>query len=142
MIREWLTAGVFERGKGFAPTVEGTPQGGVISPLLLNVALHGLEHAAGVRYITAGRQAGDTKPGSPVVIRYADDLVALCHSQRQAEQIKAGLAEWLAPRGLVFNEDKTRIVHLSAGGCGSSTGMTFRSFGDVSGGHAARSQVC
>jgi RNA-directed DNA polymerase len=77
--------------------------------------LHGLEHAAGVRYITVGRQAGDTQPGSPVVIRYADDMVALCHSQRQAEQIKASLAEWLAPRGLVFNEDKTRIVHLSAG---------------------------
>ena len=115
MIRDWLTAGVFETGKGFAPTEEGTPQGGVISPLLLNVALHGLEHAAGVRYITSGRQAGDTKPGSPVVIRYADDLIALCHTQRQAEQIKASLAEWLAPRGLVFNEDKTRIVHLSTG---------------------------
>lgn len=115
MIRDWLTAGVLEKGKGLAPTEEGTPQGGVISPLLLNVALHGLEHAAGVRYITVGRQAGDTKPGSPVVIRYADDLVALCHTQRQAEQIKASLAEWLAPRGLVFNEDKTRIVHLSAG---------------------------
>lgn len=115
MIRDWLKAGVFEAGKGFAPTEEGTPQGGVISPLLLNIALHGLEHAAGVRYITAGRQAGDTKTGSPVVVRYADDLVALCHSQRQAEQIKASLAEWLAPRGLVFNEDKTRIVHLDAG---------------------------
>ena len=115
MIRDWLKAGVFETGKGFAPTEEGTPQGGVISPLLLNVALHGLEEAAGVRYITAGRHAGDTKPGSPVVIRYADDLVALCHTQRQAEQVKASLAEWLAPRGLVFNEDKTRIVHLSAG---------------------------
>ena len=106
---------MFERGKGFAPTEEGTPQGGVISPLLLNVALHGLETAAGVRYITVGRHAGDIKPGSPVVIRYADDLVALCHSQRQAEQVKASLAEWLAPRGLVFNEDKTRIVHLSTG---------------------------
>src|SRR5712692_9893640 len=50
MIRDWLKAGVFEAGKGFAPTEEGTPQGGVISPLLLNVALHGLEEAAGVRY--------------------------------------------------------------------------------------------
>ena len=69
MIRGWLKAGVLEAGKGFAPTEEGTPQGGVISPLLLNVALHGLEQAAGVRYITSGRQAGDTKPGSPVVIR-------------------------------------------------------------------------
>src|SRR3954468_13510012 len=115
MIRRWLTAGGIERGKGFAPTEEGTPQGGVISPLLLNVALHGLESAAGVRYITAGRNAGDIKAGSPVVIRYADDMIALCHSQRQAEQVQASLAEWLAPRGLVFNEDKTAIVPLSTG---------------------------
>src|ERR1700730_11740144 len=48
LISGWLKAGVFEPGKGFAPTVEGTPQGGVISPCLLNVALHGLEEAAGV----------------------------------------------------------------------------------------------
>ncbi len=88
----------------------------MVSPLLLNIALHGLEKAAGVRYRnTAGDHAGETMPGSPVVIRYADDLIALCHSERQAQQVKARLAEWLAPRGLVFNEDKTRIVHLSAG---------------------------
>jgi RNA-directed DNA polymerase len=111
MIRDWLKAGVFEAGKGFAPTDEGTPQGGPISPLLLNVALHGLEEAAGVRY----GQAGDTKTGSPVVVRYADDLVALCHNQQQAQQVKARLAEWLAPRGLAFNEDKTRVVHLDDG---------------------------
>jgi len=117
MIRDWLKAGVFEAGKGFAPTEEGTPQGGVISPLLLNVALHGLETAARVRYRGVGRQtAGDkTQAGSPVVVRYADDLVALCYSQEQAYQVKAGLAEWLAPRGLVFNEDKTRVVHLDKG---------------------------
>jgi RNA-directed DNA polymerase len=108
MIHGWLKAGVFEKGKGFAPTEEGTPQGGVISPLLLNVALHGLEQAAGVRYIASGRQAGDIVAGSPMVIRYADDMIALCHTRQQAEQIKARLAEWLAPRGLVFNEDKTR----------------------------------
>ena len=113
MIRDWLKAGVFEAGKGFAPTEEGTPQGGVISPLLLNVALHGLEEAAGVRYFTSGSQAGETRAGSPVVIRYADDLIALCHSQEQAQQVQARLAEWLAPRGLVFNQDKTSIVHLA-----------------------------
>ncbi len=50
-----------------------------------------------------------------MVVRYADDLIALCHSREQAEQVKARLAEWLAPRGLVFNEDKTRITHLEAG---------------------------
>src|SRR5215813_9425118 len=53
--------------------------------------------------------------GSPVAVRYADDMVVLCHSQQQAAQVKARLAEWLAPRGLAFNEDKTKIVHLSDG---------------------------
>jgi RNA-directed DNA polymerase len=115
LIRLWLKAGVFEAGKGFAPTREGTPQGGVISPLLLNVALHGLEEAAGVRYYTTARSDGATKPDSPVLVRYADDLVALCHSQAQAQQVKAKLAAWLAPRGLTFNEAKTRIVHASDG---------------------------
>jgi RNA-directed DNA polymerase len=115
LIREWLKAGVFEAGKGFAPTTEGTPQGGVISPCLLNVALHGLEEAAGVRYKTSGIHAGETVTGSPVAVRYADDVVVLCHSQEQAGQVKARLAEWLAPRGLAFNEDKTKIVHLGEG---------------------------
>src|SRR5499425_1268267 len=115
MIRGWLKAGVFEAGKGFAPTGEGTPQGGVISPCLLSVALHGLEEAAGVRYRTLGTHTGKVMPGSPVAVRYADDVVVLCHSQEQAAQVKARLAEWLAPRGLAFNEDKTRIVHLSEG---------------------------
>jgi RNA-directed DNA polymerase len=82
---------------------------------MMNVALHGLEEAAGVRYITFGRNAGDTRPGCPVVVRYADDLVACCHSSQQAEQVKAQLAGWLAPRGLVFNQDKTKIVHLAEG---------------------------
>jgi len=115
MIRDWLKAGVFEPGKGFAPTGEGTPQGGVISPLLMNVALHGLEEAAGVRYQTAGVHAGETKPGSPILVRYADDLVVLCNSQEQAEQVKVQLAGWLTPRGLAFNEGKTKIVPLSQG---------------------------
>jgi RNA-directed DNA polymerase len=114
MIAGWLKAGVVEDGV-FTPTEEGTPQGGVVSPLMMNVALHGLEEAAGVRYQASGAHAGDTRPGSPVVVRYADDLVACCHSRQQAEQVKAQLAEWLAPRGLVFNEDKTKIVHLSEG---------------------------
>jgi RNA-directed DNA polymerase len=87
----------------------------VISPCLLNVALHGLEAAAGVRYRTSGRHAGEIMPGTPAVIRYADDMVVLCHSQEQAVQVKAQLAQWLGPRGLAFNEDKTKIVSLSDG---------------------------
>src|SRR5438105_518023 len=68
MIAGWLKAGVFEAGKGFTPAGEGTPQGGVISPCLLNVALHGLEGAAGVRYRTSGVRAGDPASGSPVAV--------------------------------------------------------------------------
>jgi RNA-directed DNA polymerase len=113
MVSGWLKAGVVDRGR-FAPTEEGTPQGGVVSPLLLNIALHGMEEAAGVRYLS-GTHVGHTRPGSPVLIRYADDLAALCHSREEAEQVKRRLAEWLAPRGLTFNEDKTRIVHLADG---------------------------
>ena len=114
MIAGWLKAGIFEAGKGFTPTGEGTPQGGVISPLLLNIALHGLEEAAGVRYQT-GIYAGTVRAGCPALTRYADDLVVCCYSRQQAEQVKAQLAEWLEPRGLAVNEAKTRIVPLSEG---------------------------
>lgn len=114
MVRDWLKAGVVERGR-FSPTEEGTPQGGVISPTLLNIALHGMEQAAGVRYLTSRSHGGETVAGAPVLVRYADDLVALCHTRLEAEQVKARLGEWLAPRGLVFNEDKTRIVHVDDG---------------------------
>jgi RNA-directed DNA polymerase len=51
----------------------------------------------------------------PVLVRYADDLLAFCHSREQAEQVKADLAEWLEPRGLRFNEDKTRVVQVEDG---------------------------
>ena len=71
LIADWLKAGVIEQGR-FAPTEEGTPQGGVVSPLLLNVALHGMEQAAGVRYRQTGVHAGDAVQGSTVLIRYAD----------------------------------------------------------------------
>ena len=113
-IGQWLKAGVLDKGR-LAPTERGSPQGGVISPVLMNVALHGMEEAAGVRYITTGSNAGTARPGSPVLIRYADDALALCHSREQAEQVKARLAAWLAPRGLSFNEDKTTVVHLDDG---------------------------
>jgi RNA-directed DNA polymerase len=114
MIAGWLKAGIFEAGKGFAPTGEGTPQGGIISPLLLNIALHGLEEAAGVRYQT-GNYSGTVRAGCPALTRYADDLVVCCYSRQQAEQVKAQLAGWLEPRGLAFNDAKTRIVPLPEG---------------------------
>ena len=110
MIRAWLKAGVVENGR-LLRTEEGTPQGGVISPLLLNVALHGMETAAGARY-GADRHANRR---SPILIRYADDFVVHCHSRQQALEVKARLAAWLTPRGLAFNEDKTKVVSLSEG---------------------------
>jgi RNA-directed DNA polymerase len=114
MIRQWLKAGVVEQGR-LHRTEDGVPQGGVISPVLLNIALHGMEQAAGVRYYQSGTRAGWARSESPVLIRYADDLLALCHSRQQALEVKARLAAWLAPRGLVFNEEKTRIVSLDDG---------------------------
>jgi RNA-directed DNA polymerase len=110
MIRQWLKAGVVENGR-LSRTEEGTPQGGVASALLLNIALHGMETAAGARY------GADTyaRKGSPVLIRYADDFVVHCHSRQEAIEVKARLAAWLAPRGLAFNDDKTKVVSLSEG---------------------------
>ena len=86
--------------------------GGVISPLLLNVALHGLEEAAGVRYGPDGIRIAK---GTPVLVRYCDDFVVCCHSRQQAEQVQARLAGWLAPRGLAFSDEKTKIVSLESG---------------------------
>jgi RNA-directed DNA polymerase len=113
MVREWLKAGVVEQGR-LHRTEDGVPQGGVVSPLLLNVALHGMESAAGARYAT-GKHAGVIKSGCPVTIRYADDFVVLCHTRQEALEVKARLARWLAARGLAFNEDKTRVVSLGEG---------------------------
>ncbi|MFE3781313.1 group II intron reverse transcriptase/maturase [Amycolatopsis sp. NPDC059090] len=113
-IAGWLKAGMIEKGR-FTSTEEGTPQGGVISPLLLNIALHGMERAAGAEYQTTGHHAGRTVVGTPVLVRYADDVLVLWVSRDQAEQVKTRLAAWLEPRGLAFNEEKTRIVHLAEG---------------------------
>jgi RNA-directed DNA polymerase len=112
LVRRWLKAGVIEDGR-FAPSGDGTPQGGVISPCLMNVALHGMEQAAGVRYWEGGTLRA--VPATPVLVRYADDVLALCHTREQAEYVKQRLARWLEPRGLVFNEAKTRITHLDQG---------------------------
>jgi RNA-directed DNA polymerase len=110
---------------GFSPTGEGTPQGGIISPVLLNVALHGLEEAAGVRYRGSGDAAYACKD-SPVLVRYADDFVACCFTEQQASGVRERLAGWLAGRGLSRNEDKTRIVHLTQGF--DFLGWTFRRY--------------
>src|SRR6266508_72920 len=114
-IRGWLNAGVVDRGR-YSPTHEGTPQGGVISPLLLNIALQGMEEAAGVTY----EYRGNVKAGCPTVITYADDFVALCHSREQAETVQTRLGDWLKKRRRgVF--PSTRKRHESAASTPDST---------------------
>ena len=110
LVQGWLQAGVVEHGQ-WQLTAAGTPQGGVISPLLLNIALQGMETAAGVRYDARNQ----THRTSPVLIRYADDFVILCTSQEQVESVQSRLTEWLHARGMSFNSDKTRVVHLAEG---------------------------
>jgi RNA-directed DNA polymerase len=109
-IRGWLKAGVVDRGR-YSPTVEGTPQGGVISPLLLNIALQGMEEAAGVRYDSRGY----VKSGCPTAVTYADDFVVLCHTRGQAEAARTRISDWLAERGLSLNKEKTRIGRIDDG---------------------------
>lgn len=114
LIRQWLKAGVIADGR-FISTEEGTPQGGVISPVLLNIALHGMEEAAGVRYATRNGKVTWAAKGAPVLVRYADDFAVFCTSEEEANDVKERLVAWLGPRGLRFNEEKTRVVHLSQG---------------------------
>jgi RNA-directed DNA polymerase len=114
LVERWLRAGVVERNM-LTPTQEGTPQGGVVSPLLMNVALHGMEQAAGVRYRKLSTDGALTVEATPSLVRYADDFVVMCYSRDQAEQVRHRLARWLEPRGLAINEDKTRIGHLDDG---------------------------
>lgn len=127
MITKWLAAGTVEAGL-FTPTRAGTPQGGVISPLLLNIALHGMEEAAGVRYTRCDPEGSHTVVSSPVLVRYADDFIVMCHTRDQAEQARHRLAEWLLPRGLRFNEEKTQILHVDHGF--DFLGFTIRRYND------------
>jgi len=110
LIRQWLKAGIMEDG-GFHATEMGTPQGGVISPLLLNIALHGMEAALDVRL----RSNGEIR-GPRAVVRYADDFVVFCESEEDATRVRDKiLPPWLAERGLTLSKEKTQIVHLRQG---------------------------
>jgi RNA-directed DNA polymerase len=110
LILQWLQAGYLEDGR-YHDTPTGTPQGGVISPLLLNVALHGMEAALGVTHNSRGEINGKR-----AVVRYADDLVVFCETQEDALDVRNRiLPGWLAERGLTLSEEKTRIVHLTEG---------------------------
>jgi len=109
LIKQWLKAGYVDKGV-FYNTEAGTPQGGVISPLLANIALHGMEEALGVKVNKQGRICGPR-----VVVRYADDFAVFCESKEDAEQVVIILEEWLRKRGLALSKEKTRIVHLTEG---------------------------
>jgi RNA-directed DNA polymerase len=110
LIKQWLKAGYLEDGR-YHDTPRGTPQGGVISPLLLNIALHGMEAALGMKHDSQG-----TSIGTRAVVRYADDFVVFCESQEDALVVRDRiLPDWLAKRGLSLSEEKTRIVHLTEG---------------------------
>ena len=110
LIKQWLKADYLEDGRCH-DTPSGTPQGGVISPLLLNVALHGMEAALGVTHNSKGQINGKR-----AVVRYADDSVVFCETEEDAIVVKDRvLPDWLAERGLSLSPEKTRIVHLKEG---------------------------
>ena len=126
LIRQWLKAGYVEAGKHHE-TPSGTPQGGIISPLLANVALHGMEEALGTkrRQDTSHRGRRDER-NAFALVRYADDFVVLTRTKEQAEEAAVILKPWLAERGLLLSEEKTQVVHLRQGF--DFLGFTFRQF--------------
>lgn len=113
-IKAWLKAGVIEMVT-FSKTEKGTPQRGVISPLLANIALHGFED-----YISSFKKAGrypngQAKKTSATVIRYADDFVILHESKEFVEYLQQKAEEWLSRMGLELKASKTRVCHTSEG---------------------------
>ncbi len=117
-VKAWLKSGVIDQG-AFTATSEGTPQGGVISPLLANIALHGLEeHIAQafpsnkMGYIQrAISKYGRVDVSAPNVIRYADDFVVLCDEKTVVQRCWELISEWLLGIGLELKPEKTRLTH-------------------------------
>jgi RNA-directed DNA polymerase len=101
LIRQWLRAGVLVEGER-VETVTGTPQGGVISPLLANIFLHAFDRAW-------------AETGTGDLVRYADDFVVLCPSRSQAEHARRRATAILGELGLELHPDKTRVVDLREG---------------------------
>jgi RNA-directed DNA polymerase len=134
-IRAWLKAGYMEAGR-FHATESGTPQGGIISPLLANVALDGMGRwvegftTTRVYQVHSGPSAGRMMRKTVQAygfIRYADDFVVTAPTKESLEALRPQLANWLAGRGLKFNEEKTRICHKVDGF--NFLGFTVRSYG-------------
>jgi RNA-directed DNA polymerase len=102
LIKEWMKAGYVYEGV-HNPTETGTPQGGIVSPLLSNIGLHGLEQAVKTWCPKLG------------IIRYADDFIITGKTRQQIEEIVPRIKQWLSERGLELSEEKTRIVNIADG---------------------------
>jgi len=103
LIEGWLKMGVMNEERGFEPTKAGTPQGGVISPLLANIALHGMEHDL--------KQAYGPKEGYPQIVRYADDFVIFHEKENGILKAKKVVEKWVKEIGLELKPSKTRFSH-------------------------------
>jgi RNA-directed DNA polymerase len=129
-IRAWLKAGVMD-AKQLFPTSEGTPQGGVISPLLANIALHGMENQINQAFprrtiVKKGKYAG-YQPGA-TLIRYADDFVILHEDITVVQRCREIISEWLKDMGLELKPSKTRLTHTLTQIEGQSPGFDFLGF--------------
>ncbi|WP_293116861.1 group II intron reverse transcriptase/maturase [Moorena sp. SIO4G3] len=114
LIKDWLKAGYVDNNT-FHPSIAGTPQGGIISPLLANIALHGLEKELGIKYRKYPSTNGWNNLSKRTLVRFADDFVILCESKEDAEEAKIIAKNWLIKKGLELSEEKTRITHLTEG---------------------------
>jgi len=120
ILRKWLQAGYWENGQLY-PTEQGTPQGGIISPLLANLALDGMQKAITQAVSKTGDKAN--------FVRYADDFIVTGATQEILEQkVKPALTAFLASRGLELSEQKTVITHIHQGF--NFLGHTLRKFGN------------
>lgn len=111
MLAKWLKAGYMEK-QAFHASLAGTPQGGIISPVLANLTLDGMERVVRERY----RQKDRSKASSGVnLVRYADDFVVSGREREKPVEIRNLIAEFLAERGLELSPEKTRLTHIDEG---------------------------
>ncbi|MBP0631740.1 group II intron reverse transcriptase/maturase [Cupriavidus sp. AcVe19-1a] len=114
ILRKWLKAGVVFQGQ-FQATDAGTPQGGIISPTLANVALNGLERQL-MEFLRTKLGVVKTKRHKINVVRYADDFVITGNTPEVLEnEVKPWIEQFLAVRGLSLSAEKTRITHIANG---------------------------
>ncbi len=111
-VRAWLKAGVMDGSKLF-PTSEGTPQGGTISPLLANIALHGMENRIKQAFPVRNPRVNGKciRILSPVLIRYADDFVIMHEDVAVVQRCQQIIVDWLKDMGLELKPSKTRLTH-------------------------------